>query len=204
MKFNEAIFEKMASRYRANFFNNLNGCKSANLIGTENSEGLQNLAIFNSVIHLGANPPLMGFILRPTTVDRHTYTNIITNKYYTINHVNEQIIEAAHHTAANYPADESEFLASGLSPEYLGSIKAPFVKESFIKIGLEYRNEYLIEENGTRLIIGQVKHVELQEDFIKEDGSIDLVKAKTVSIAGLDTYLAISELQKLPYAKPKN
>ncbi len=76
MELNQADLAKLDKRYRANFFNTLTGFKSANLIGTYDENDKENLAIFNSVIHLGANPPLMGFILRPTTVERHTYENI--------------------------------------------------------------------------------------------------------------------------------
>ena len=47
-------FEKL---YRTNLFNSLSGFKSANLIGTISKEGKTNLAIFSSVIHVGANPP---------------------------------------------------------------------------------------------------------------------------------------------------
>ncbi|MCK7516855.1 MAG: flavin reductase family protein [Ignavibacteriales bacterium] len=66
-------FEKL---YRTNLFNSLSGFKSANLIGTISKEGKTNLAIFSSVIHVGANPPLMGLLMRPVSVERHTYHNI--------------------------------------------------------------------------------------------------------------------------------
>ena len=81
-------FEKL---YRTNFINSLSGFKSANLIGTISSEGKTNLAIFSSVIHVGANPPLMGFLMRPVSVERHTYTNIKETNCFTINHINKEI-----------------------------------------------------------------------------------------------------------------
>ncbi|MCJ8275234.1 MAG: flavin reductase family protein, partial [Bdellovibrionales bacterium] len=45
--------------------NSLSGFKSANLVGTQSKDGQTNLAMFSSFFHLGANPPLMGFVLRP-------------------------------------------------------------------------------------------------------------------------------------------
>ncbi|MEM8846156.1 MAG: hypothetical protein AAGD17_03545 [Bacteroidota bacterium] len=68
----------LPSRERANFINTISGFKSANLIGSKSKEGISNLAIFNSVIHLGSNPALLGFVLRPITVERHTYENAMT------------------------------------------------------------------------------------------------------------------------------
>jgi flavin reductase (DIM6/NTAB) family NADH-FMN oxidoreductase RutF len=59
-------------RFWVNFFNTLSGVRSSVLIGTSSETGTHNLAIFNSLVHLGANPPLLGFILRPTNGGRST------------------------------------------------------------------------------------------------------------------------------------
>ena len=45
--------------------NSLGGFKSVALIGTKSEAGNTNLAIFSSIFHLGANPPLVGLIFRP-------------------------------------------------------------------------------------------------------------------------------------------
>ena len=47
----------MEDRKRIALINSLSGFKSLNLIGTINNQGQTNLAIFNSVVHIGANPP---------------------------------------------------------------------------------------------------------------------------------------------------
>ncbi len=193
---------QMAGRYRANFFNTLSGFKSANLIGTISENKITNLAIFNSVIHLGANPPLMGFILRPNTVERHTYDNIKATGYYTFNHVHENIIEKAHQTSAKYDNQTSEFEACDLTEQYNQNFQAPFVKEAVIQIGLQLREEILVQANKTILIVGEIQLVNIADNFVEADGSIDLPKAKTVAISGLDTYLKAEKLKKLMYARP--
>ena len=50
---------------RLNLINSVSGIKSANLIGTQSSDGYSNLAVFSSVVHLGSNPAYLGFVLRP-------------------------------------------------------------------------------------------------------------------------------------------
>ena len=195
-------FSQMEKRYRANFFNTLSGYKSANLLGTISNNKNTNLAIFNSVIHLGANPPLMGFILRPISVERHTYDNIISSGDYTINHVHEAIIGKSHQTSAKYDKNVSEFEECGFTPEYIQNFKAPFVQEAFIKIGLKFKEEIIIKSNETILMVGEILLVQIKEEFIESNGAINLPSAKTVTISGLDTYLKAEQIKKLSFARP--
>ena len=55
---------------RLNLINSCTGYKSANLIATKSESGESNVAIFSSITHLGSDPALLGFIMRPTTVPR--------------------------------------------------------------------------------------------------------------------------------------
>ena len=192
-------FEKL---YRTNFVNSLSGFKSANLIGTISSEGKTNLAIFSSVIHVGANPPLMGFLMRPVSVERHTYNNIKETGHFTINHINKEIFKQAHQTSARYEKDISEFDACGLTPEFTEAIKAPYVKESKIKIGLKFVEEQEIKYNGTIFMVGEIIEIILPEDVVLKDGFVDIEKAGSIAISGLDSYHETKRITRLPYAKP--
>ncbi|WKK80290.2 flavin reductase family protein [Marivirga arenosa] len=194
--------DEMESRYRGNFFNTISGFKSANLIGTIDKNKQTNLAIFNSVVHIGANPPYLGFILRPTTVERHTYSNIKETGFYTINHVQEDFIEKAHQTSAKYEKAESEFHRCGFQEEYLHSFIPPYVKQSNIKLGLKFEEEHPIKVNGTILVIGSIQHAYLDEKYIQNDGSVDISLAQTVAVSGLYQYLKTEKLDKFKYAKP--
>jgi len=196
---NILTFEK---HYRTNFVNSVSGFKSANLIGTISKEGKTNLAIFSSVIHVGANPPAIGFLMRPVSVERHTYTNIKETNYFTINHINKDIYQKAHQTSARYDKDISEFDECGLTPEYSDTIKAPYVKESKIKIGCRFVEEHEIKFNGTIFIIGEIFEVILPDDIVGEDGFVDIEKAETVAISGLDSYHETKRIARLSYAKP--
>ena len=110
MHFNEEDIENLEKVYRINLINSCSGYKSANLIGSVSNDGINNLAIFSSITHLGSNPPLLGFFLRPTEIiPRHTYLNIKENLYYTINSVQLEFADKAHHTSAKYDREISEF-----------------------------------------------------------------------------------------------
>lgn len=192
----------MEQRSRAAFINSLSGFKSVSLVGTINNQGLTNLAIFNSVIHIGANPALIGMIIRPNSVNRHTLENLLETNCYTINHINKDIYKKAHQTSARYPKEISEFEAVGLTPEYHNKIKSPFVKESHIKFGLQFVERHDLKINGTILVIGKVIEVFVPENCLSPDGVIDVEKAGTITTSGLDSYHSTARLSRLTYAKP--
>ncbi len=193
----------MARLPRINFVNTLPGMKGACLVGTRGHRGVENLALFNSVVHISAKPPMLGFVIRPLTVPRHTYHHIKASKVFTINLVHEGILEAAHHSSANYPAEVSEFERCGLTPAYTDTLAAPYVAECKVKIGLRLEEEVPIRANDSLLMIGTVLEVLLPEDAVLDSGHVTHETLGTVAVSGLDTYYRPSLLQRLGYARPK-
>ena len=193
---------ELEKRKKLNIINSITGIKPANLIGTVSEDNVSNLAIFSSIVHLGSNPALLGFIVRPTgEVPRSTYENILANGKYTINHVNENFIKNAHYTSAKFDREISEFDRCGLTEEHLFNFKAPFVKESNVKIGMKYCESIPIERNGTILVIGEVEHLILPDEAINEKGYIDLEKAQVAGISGLNSYYSLKKITSFPYVR---
>ena len=196
-------FEALASRYRANLINSIPGFKSVSLVGTVNENGVENLAIFNSFFHIGANPPLLGMVFRPEgEVERHTLENIRKTGCYTINHLNKDIVVKAHHTGAKFPSGISEFKACGLTPWYSSTHSAPYVMESSIRIGMKLQSEMPVAANKTLILIGTVSEIWLSEDCLSEDGFVDLAQAGTLAGSNLDAYYEATRLVRLSYPKP--
>lgn len=190
----------MEKQLRTNLINSLPGVRGANLIGTKGVDGITNLAIFNSVMHIGAHPPLMGFIMRPVSVPRGTYQNIKDTGYFTINHVTDAFYKQAHQTSARY--EVSEFDATGLTPFWGDNFPAPYVKESPVRIGLKFVEEHLITANQTILIIGEIQEVLLPDNALSTDCILQLNETKSIGVNGLETYYNVSKIDELPYAKP--
>jgi len=198
-------FETLASldqRYRASLINSLGGFKSVNLVGTINKNGQTNLAIFNSIVHLGAHPPLVGLIVRPDSVERHTYENIIETGYFTLNHLNATNYIPAHQTSARYPREVSEFKACGFNEDYKDGFIAPYVQDSKIQIGLKLREVIELKINKTLFVISEIQHVYLPVRSIMPDGFVDLESAGSITCSGLDSYHSTQRLSRLSYAKP--
>ena len=188
---------------KINLINSCSGYKSANLIGTISKEGITNVAVFSSVTHLGSNPPTLGFILRPTTVPRDTYKNIIESGVFTINHIYEDIIEDAHHTSAKYEEAISEFDITALEDVYLNNCIAPFVKGSPVQMEMKFIEEYHIKSNNVIHIIAEIKNLYIKDDILKQDGFLDLAKAKVAAINGLDAYAIAKNNTRFNYQRPK-
>ena len=201
-KITNAELMQMEQRERAHLINSVGGFKSVCLIGTVDDAGQTNLAIFNSIVHIGANPPLISFIMRPDSVERHTLANILSVGYYTINHLNEGIYKQAHQTSARYPKEVSEFDATGLTAEFKNDFKAPFVAESQIQLGIEFKERINLTINNTIMIIGEIKEMYFPTDCLLEDGYLDIEKAGTIACTGLDSYHLTQRIERLPYAKP--
>lgn len=193
---------EMEQRKRAHLINSVGGFKSVCLIGSADNSGKTNLAIFSSIVHIGANPPLICFIIRPDSVERHTLHNILETGVYTINHINENIYRKAHQTSARYSKSISEFDATGLTDEYKNEFKAPFVKESMIQLAVEFKERIDLTINNTIMIIGEINQLYLPGDCLCEDGYVDIEKAGTISCTGLNSYHTTQRLQRLDYAKP--
>ena len=188
--------------YRLNLINSITGIKPANLIGTISNTRVSNLAIFSSVVHIGSNPPLIGMIFRPQDqVTQDTYRNILDCGYYTINNVRIEHSEKAHLTSAKFDREVSEFQKSGFREEFLEDFPAPFVSESFIKIGMKLQEMVPIKANKTILAIGSVEQLFLPNEILSENGFIDLTESESTGISGLNSYYKLEKVADYPYAR---
>jgi flavin reductase (DIM6/NTAB) family NADH-FMN oxidoreductase RutF len=186
---------------RLNLINSCTGYKSANLLATKSLDGKSNVAIFSSLTHLGSNPALIGFIMRPTTVPRDTYKNIRETGYFTVNHITVNMIEDAHHTSANYELGISEFDKTNLEEEYKPNIEIPFVKGSPVQLYCKYVNEYYIKENDTIHIIASIENLFFEEELEHKDGWLQIDKGNVVTLNGLDGYCLPKLVDRFQYAR---
>ncbi|MES2891271.1 MAG: flavin reductase [Bacteroidota bacterium] len=190
--------------YRANLVNSLTGFKSVSLIGTANAAGKTNLGIFSSIVHIGSNPALVGYINRPIKAAPHTLANIEATGTYTINHIHPEFLPQAHQTSAKYDESISEFEAVGLTPQYLEDIAAPFVLESQVKYALTLQQIIPISLNDTFLVIGKITSIHLEKNILNQAGFLNLDQVPTLSCNGNGTYYLANAIADLPYAKPNH
>ena len=189
---------------RLKLINSITGYKPGNLIATINGKGQTNVAIISSVVHIGSDPALLGFFMRPMVTERHTMENILETGVYTINHINSEIIEQAHFTSADFERHESEFDKCHLTPVFKDDFLAPYVSESNVQIAMELAEKVDIKLNNTILVIGYVSHLYIEQDAFIIDSGLDLNKADTVCISGLDSYHSVEKIASFPFARTNN
>jgi len=194
-----AVMEK---HFRISLINSLVGYKPLNLLGTVNNAGVSNLCLISSAFHLGANPPLLGVVIRPEREQNDTLRNIKTAGQYTLNNVLPEWYKQAHQTSASYPSGVSEFGICGFDELYIAGFKAPFVTQSTVRIGLELREFIDMKINGTTIVVGEIVEILTDDLLIGKDGTVDHVNAGTMTVAGLDAYFVAEAVARLAYAKP--
>ncbi|HMO33929.1 MAG TPA: flavin reductase [Lacibacter sp.] len=199
---NAATIQSWERFYRANFINSLTGAKPVSLIGTVNRKGQPNLGVFSNIIHVGADPALVGYINRPREAAPHTLSNIESIGIYTINHIHAGMLAQAHQCSAKYPEGVSEFAETGLTPLFVEGCAAPFVQESRIRYALSLQDVVPIHLNNTFLVIGKIEQVMLEEDVLEPDGFLRTDRAGSLCSGGLDGYYSNSFITRYRYAKP--
>jgi flavin reductase (DIM6/NTAB) family NADH-FMN oxidoreductase RutF len=153
-------------------------------------------------VHLGSNPALIGFILRPNDdVVRTTWRNIEDSGLYTINHVHQQLTEWTHYTSAKFSEVISELEQCGQTEQYIADFNAPFVKESDIKLRLKLKAKLPIELNGTVPVIGEVEHLLVPEHALDDVWQCDLASLDGMGVSGLTGYYSLIKVVHFPYAR---
>ncbi|GIV22647.1 MAG: hypothetical protein KatS3mg025_0306 [Bacteroidia bacterium] len=183
--------------WRINFINSLIGPKNLHVLITRTSENLWNAAIFNSGLHVGSSPPYVGFLLRPTTVPRHTYANLKKYPYATLNAVSRDFYKQAHKTHKKFPAEESEVTALGLSLRWAEGEDMPYVADSPLTARLRWVEGHLISVNQTHLLVFGVEKVWTTQPPA-EDGYLPLHALGLVAGSGCDAYYELGFLGREP------
>ena len=187
--------------FRANFVNSLSGFKPVSLIGTRDSNKIDNLGVFSNIVHIGADPACIGFINRPKEAAPHTLANIESSGFYTVNHMHSDWLAKAHQASAKYPAEVSEFEAVGLTPVFKENFPAPFVGESHVQYALELSEIIPLKINNSFFVIGKLLHAFVEESYVSKEGLIDLSKASSLVSLGIDAYYLPSPVKRYAYAK---
>ena len=203
----EDVFQQILEQerfYKTNFFNTLSGIRSPFLLGTKSEKGISNLAIFNSIVHVGAKPPTLGLIFRPEVdnVRRHSLENIKEMGYFTLNLLNESILDSGHQTSAKYAEHVNEFQEVGLHEYYSATCGAPYVVESKLRIGLKPLEYHPIQANATLFMVAEIFEIFTDSQVVKSCGSLDHEKLNTLLVSGLEDYYKPTFIQKKDFARP--
>ena len=164
---------KLDPRTFDNFYRVLTGVvvpRPIAFVSTISTDGILNLAPFSFFNAVASNPPTIVFSSSRHTGDKRkdTLSNIEQTGEFVVNVVVDDIAEAMNRTAAEFPAEVSEFELAGLTPAASDLVKAPRVAES--PVNMECKLQQVIplgqgaHEHG--LVIGEVVLMHVRDDIL--------------------------------------
>jgi flavin reductase (DIM6/NTAB) family NADH-FMN oxidoreductase RutF len=139
-------------------------------VSTISTGGIVNLAPYSFFNAVAYDPPTIVFSssLRAPSKEKDTLANIEATGEFVVNIVVDDIAEAMNRTAAEYPADVSEFEIAGLTPAPSDKVKAPRVAES--PVNMECRLVQVVPigsgDHAHGLVIGEVIWMHIRDDII--------------------------------------
>ena len=103
-----------------------------------------------------------------------------------------------HRKSINEPTIE---LSSSLEEKFEVVEDQDLLKESEIKIGLSFEEKHHLKINGTTIVIGRIKVIQIPDNVVSGDGFVNLQSAKSVAGIGLDGYFFENQITRFSYAK---
>ena len=164
-------------------------------IGTIDDQGRTNLAPYSFFQAVATNPPVVLFSAGVSNGHRKdSLRNAVESGEFTCNMVGMPTVEAMNASAAELAWGESEFEATGLTPEPSDVIKAPRVAEA--RASFECRVIQVIElgeaPNENHVVLGEVVRIHAEDEIL--DGT-------RVDFEGLD---AVGRLAGNAYATTRD
>jgi flavin reductase (DIM6/NTAB) family NADH-FMN oxidoreductase RutF len=162
---------------------------------TLSRNGVANLAPFSFFTVVCVVPPMISLTIarNPDGSEKHTLKNVRDTGEFCFNVVTEPVWKAMVDSANAFPADDSEFAETGLTPIPSVKIAAPRVKE--VPIHFECRLERVIELGPNRhpLVIGEVVYIHV-DPACMTGGYIDKKKLHPIGRLNGFFYASLGEI----------
>jgi flavin reductase (DIM6/NTAB) family NADH-FMN oxidoreductase RutF len=167
-------------------------------VSTVSTDGTMNLAPHSYFTVAASDPPSLAF----TSIgDKDTVTNVRATGEFVVHVADHALVEQLNVTAANAPADVSEFDLAGVSAVAADEVAAPIVGEA--PVAIECRLTQIVEVGNGRLVIGECVAFHVAERLWDERDRVDPARLDAVARMGGSTYATTRdrfELRRPTYA----
>lgn len=161
-------------------------------VSTRGADGRFNVAPFSFFNAITSEPPLVSIAINQRRGEpKDTLRHIQDTGEFVVNIVPEALLRQMVKASGDWPADESEFDVTGLTPVPAEVVRAPRVAES--PVHMECRLHRLIEFGTTTLVIGEIVLAHADERVLT-DGRVDAEKLRPVGRLGGDGYAIVREV----------
>ena len=168
-------------------------------LSTLSQEGVPNLAPYSQFTNLSFDPPYIAVSInrgRPQA-RKDTTVNIEMTGEFVHNMVTYDLREAMNISAAGFPPEVDEFEAAGLEKAPSINVKPWRVAASPIQFECKhFQTICLPGKSGVAvdLIIGLVVGVHIKDEFIGEDGKIDIAAIRPLARMGYSDYTTVDRV----------
>ncbi|MGE6342004.1 flavin reductase family protein [Psychrobacter celer] len=183
-------------------------------ISTISKDGKVNLAPYSQYQNLTWDPPMVMFVANQSVLDdgqsrKDTVRNLEETGWFVWNMATYDLREAVNKSAKALPYGEDEFEFAGVTKSDCIEAPAPRVAESPINFEIEYVQSIRIPTGNPvstfDIIIGRVAHVHIKDEFIMDNGKIDIAAIKPLARLGYYDYTVVEKIfeMKAPVASDK-
>ncbi|MDS0474244.1 flavin reductase family protein [Natrinema sp. 1APR25-10V2] len=160
-------------------------------VSTSSEDGVDNLAPYSFFTVASVAPPVLLFApVDGTDGLKDTPRNARETGEFVVNLVTEELAEAMNETSATLPAGESEFDHATLERAESAAVDPPRVAGA--KVAFECALHDLIDVGGSTLVLGEVRHVHLDES-VTSDGKIDVDEIDAVGRLAGSRYARLAD-----------
>ena len=176
-------------------------------ISTLSPDGKPNLAPYSQFTNLTFDPPYVAVSINQGHLQnrKDTTENIEQTGEFVYNMVTYDLREAMNITAAEFPPDVDEFEAAGIEKAASILVKPWRVAASPIQFECIYMQTLRLPGNGrvgtADIIIGKVVGVHIKDEFMMDDGKIDIVAIKPLARMGYSDYTTVDHVFEMEPSK---
>lgn len=166
-------------------------------MSTLSADGVANLAPFSQFQNLTFDPPYLMFSANHNTRGKRkdTVNNVEATGEFVWNMATYALREAVNLSAQEVAPEEDEFELAGVSKAPSRLVKPPRVKESPVHFECAYHMTLRLPGNGimgsANVIIGRVLGIHIDEEFLTDDGLLDVLKIRPIAKLGYYDYTSI-------------
>jgi len=183
-----------------NPFNSLIIPRPIGWISSVNSKGVYNLApysFFNAVCY---SPPTVMFSAGAGNTDggsKDSAGNIEATGEFVCNLSTWSTREQMNASSANVPADVDEIAMTGLTPVPSKLVKVPRIAEAPVNLECRFLKSVDIPgwtcADDYQVIFGEVVGIHIADEFITEDGLLDVARMKVIGRLGYNDYARVDD-----------
>ncbi len=176
-------------------------------LSTLSLDGVPNLAPYSQFTNLSFDPPYVAVSINQGHLQnrKDTTDNIEQTGEFVYNMVTYDLREAMNATAAEFPPNVDEFEIAGLEKAPSVLVKPWRVAASPIQFECKYFQTIRLPGNGrvgtADVIIGRVVGVHIKDEFITEDGKINILAIKPLARLGYSDYTTVDRVFEITPSK---